>query len=463
MRRLRHLNKKFLQALSLMLVVAGFMMLMQPASRAADEDDAGKPLAHVVTIDGIIGPPTLELVQRNIEGATKAHADVLIIELSTPGGLFDSTQEIIKSILASPVPVVTYVSPAGSHAASAGTYILYGSHVAAMAPSTNIGAATPVFLNEQGMPAPDAIPGMPGGVPKAMEHKIINDASAFIRGLAERFSRNCEWAEKAVREASSVTASEALDKKIIEIIAKDIPDLLNQLDGRIVKMDTDRTQKLKTKDAKVVKFKADWRTDLLGLITDPNVAFLLITLGAYGLIYEVMNPGVFLPGVVGAICLLLGLYAMNVLPVNYTGLGLMVLGIAMMAGEAMTAGFGALGIGGTIAFAVGATMLIDSTDPNFGIDLWLIGTITLLTLAIFSLLLAMAVKAHKQAVTTGVEELKQSTAEVLSWSQGQGEVRVTGEVWKAVSPPGFIIKQGDRVKVLEIEGLLLTVAPENKV
>lgn len=259
-----------------------------------------------------------------------------------------------------------------------------------------------------------------------------------------------------------MTATEALNQKIIEIIASDLPDLLNQLDGRTVKMDGGREQKLRTKDARIVKFKADWRTDLLDLITNPNVAFLLITLGAYGLIYEVMNPGVFLPGVVGAICLLLGLYAMNVLPVNYAGLGLMVLGIAMMAGEAVAAGFGVLGIGGAISFAVGATMLIDSTDPNFGIDLWLIGAVTLLSIALFSIILALAVKVHKQAVTTGVEELKQATAEVLSWSQGQGEVRVTGEVWKAVSPPGFIIKEGDKVKVLEIEGLLLTVAPENQ-
>jgi len=460
--RLRDLKKKFMTAFSLMLVLAGFMMLTQQPAVSAD-DAAGKPLAHVVTIDGIIGPPTLELIQRNIEGAQKAHADILIIELSTPGGLFDSTQEIVKSILASPVPVVTYVSPAGSHAASAGTYILYGSHVAAMAPSTNIGAATPVFMNDQGLPVPDSVPGLPGGGLKTMEHKIINDASAFIRGLAERFSRNGEWAEKAVREAASVTATEALDKKIIEIVAKDIPDLLNQLDGRMVKMDTDRTQKLKTKDAKIVKFAPDWRTDLLDLITDPNVAFLLMTLGAYGLIYEVMNPGAFLPGVVGAICLLMGLYAMNVLPINYAGLGLMVLGLAMMVGEAVTPTFGALGIGGAISFAVGATMLIDSTDPNFGIDIWLIAAITISTLALFSVILAFALKTQRQAVTTGIEELKQATAEVLSWSQGQGEVRVTGEVWKAVSPPGFIIKQGDRVKVLEIEGLLLTVAPENKV
>jgi membrane-bound serine protease (ClpP class) len=455
------MKRKIVQAISLVLFMAGFLMLQQPAAMSADED-AGKPLAHIVTIDGVIGPPTLELIRRNIDTAAKAHADVMIVQLSTPGGLYDSTQEIIKAILASPVPVVTYVSPTGSHAASAGTYILYGSHVAAMAPSTNIGAATPVFIMPGGMPAPDESPEKPNGLPKVMENKIINDASAFIRGLAERYSRNGEWAEKAVREAASVTATEALDKKIIEIIAKDIPDLLNQLDGRVVKMEGDRTQKLHTKDAKTVEFKPDWRTDLLGLITDPNIAFLLVVLGVYGLVFEVMHPGVFMPGVAGAISLLLGLYAMNVLPVNYAGLALIVLGIAMMVGEAMTPTLGALGIGGAISFAIGATILIDSTDPYFGIDIWLIAGITLTSLAIFSVLLAFTIKASKRAVTTGIEELKAATAEVLSWSQGQGEVRVTGEVWKAVSPAGFIIKEGDKVRVLDIEGLQLTVAPEDR-
>lgn len=459
--------KKLFKPFYSLLLIAGFFLLQQAAPKA-DAPSSATPLAIVIKVDGIISPATFDLIKRNLHEAAKRNADVAVLEMQTPGGLYDSMQQIIQVILDSPVPVVTYVSPPGSHAASAGTYILYASHIAAMAPTTRIGAATPIQMGQEG-PTEKTDPTMPekdknAASPKsALEQKMVNDAAAYIRGLAELRQRNAEWAERAVREADSITETEAMSKKVIELIAVDTKELLDKIDGRTVKMAKNQTMKLRTRNARVEEIKADWRTELLELIAHPNVAFMLMTLGSYGLIYECINPGAILPGVIGLISFILGLFAMNVLPIDYTGLALMLVGIALMVGEAFAPTFGALGIGGAIAFAVGATMLIDSVDPNFGIDPWLIAGTTLTSLAFLSVLLAVALRAQRLPAVTGMEEMKAAVADVINWSQGQGEVRVTGEVWKAsAASPEFIINAGDKVKIVEIDGLRLIVKPEQQ-
>ncbi len=455
--------KQFLKRISLpffaVVLLAG--LLLQNAQPSRADDDA--PLAIVIKIDGLISPSTLDLVTRSLQGAADQKADIVILEMQTPGGLYDSMQSIIQRILDSPVPVAAYVSPPGSHAASAGTYILEAAHIAAMAPSTVIGAATPIHMGDNSpMENFSADQVKEYATPKStLDHKMVNDAAAYIRGLAELRGRNMEWAEKAVREAVSQTATEALASKSIDLIAVDDEELLNKIDGREVKMAGAKTMKLHTKGGRIETIHRDWRTDLLDIITNPNVAFLLIVFGAIGIIYECLHPGLFIPGVAGLIAFILGLFAMNVLPVNYTGLALLLTGIGLMVAEAFAPSFGALGLGGAISFAVGATMLIDSKDPTFGIDPYVIGGVTLTALVVLSILLAVALRAQKRPVVTGIEEMKAAVAEVVNWGSGKGEVRVAGELWSAIAAsPDFIINPGDRVKILEIDGLRLIVQPE---
>lgn len=425
------------------------------------EEQQAAPFAYVIQVKGVISPASHDLIRRHLVQAAEQKADVVVLQMHTPGGLYDSMQQIIQNILDSSVPVVTYVSPAGSHAASAGTFILYASHIAAMAPGTNIGAATPVNLQDTDKPADKTDATMPKkGEPKTpMEHKMVNDASAYIRGLAELRGRNVEWAEKAVRAAESLTASEALSKKVIDFIAEDLPSLLNKIDGKQVKMKDGTTKTLKTKGARTETVEPDWRTKILGIITHPNVAFLLMTLGSYGLIYEFAHPGALFPGIVGGICLLLGLYALNILPISYAGAALLFAGIALMAAEAFVPAFGVLGIGGAVAFALGATFLIDSDMPGYGIDLWLIAAMTVSSLGILSVLLTLALKSQKRPGTTGVEELLLATAQVLHWSKGRGEVMVTGEVWQAEADENYIFKKGDSARIIKVDGLRVTIAP----
>ncbi|MDE1153368.1 MAG: nodulation protein NfeD [Micavibrio sp.] len=451
--------RKLLLPVCILLILAGCLLLQTP-TRA---DDDNTPLAIVVKVEGMITPSTLDLIDRSLKGAAENHADIVILEMQTPGGLYDSMQTIIQKILESPVPVATYVSPPGSHAASAGTYILEASHIAAMAPSTVIGAATPIHMGDNSpMENFSADQAKEQATPKStLDHKMVNDAAAYIRGLAELRGRNAQWAESAVREAVSATATEALANKSIDLIAIDDKELLDKIDGREVKMSGAKTMKLHTKGARIDTIHRDLRTDLLDIITNPTIAFLLITIGTYGIIFECLHPGMFLPGVAGLISLILGLFAMNVLPVNYTGLALLLTGIGLMLGEAFAPSFGVLGIGGAISFAVGATMLFDSKDPTFGIDPWVIGGVTVTSLAILSVLMAVALRAQRRPTVTGVEELRSAVCDVISWGQGKGEVRVTGEIWKATAAsPEFIINPGDRVKVVDIDGLNLIVQPE---
>ncbi|MCW5601992.1 nodulation protein NfeD [Nitrosomonas sp.] len=411
-------------------------------------------------IDGAIGPATHDYIKRSLATAATQNVRVIIIRLNTPGGLDASMREIIQEIIASPVPVVTYVGPGGARAASAGTYILYASHIAAMAPATNLGAATPVKIG--------GFPNIPDSFDEKQENdqqeradaqdpmtkKIVNDAVAYIRGLAQMRGRNAEWAEKAVREATSLTADEALAEGVIDLIASDIPDLLAKIDGRTVKMQGQEII-LSTQDVAIVELEQDWRTRLLAIITDPNIAYILMLIGIYGLILEFANPGTIVSGVVGAVCLLLALFAFQVLPVNYAGLALIFLGIVFMLAEMFVPSFGALGIGGMIAFVIGSIMLLDMDIPGYGISIPLVATVALITTGFFLFVLGMAVKARQRPVVCGNAEMVGAIGEVADDFDNEGWVKVHGELWRAKTP--MPLRRGQKVKITSVDGLTLTV------
>jgi membrane-bound serine protease (ClpP class) len=427
----------------------------------------------LLEIEGAIGPATVDYVARSFAKALEQGMDLIVLRMDTPGGLADSMRVIIKEILASPAPVVGFVAPAGAHAASAGTYILYACHVAAMAPGTNLGAATPVQIGGGFPPGPG--PEQPEGGKKdggdagagddqakrkrpepsaGMEDKIVNDAVAYIRSLAELRGRNAEWAERAVREAASLSAQEALKLNVIDLIAADLEELLKKLDGRQLAIDGGELT-LDTDAHAITRLEPDWRTELLGIITDPNVAYILMLIGIYGIIFELYNPGFMLPGVIGAISLVLALYAFQVLPVNYAGLALIGLGVAMMFGEMLMPSFGALGIGGIIAFVVGSIMLIDIEAPGYGISWQLIGGVALAAASMLLLLMTMFARSRQRPVATGREEMIGSQARVIEWQGGSGRVRIHGELWQARGPAD--LQPGQKVRVLGIDGLTLEV------
>ncbi len=369
---------------------------------------------------------------------------------------------IIKAILASRVPVASFVAPSGARAASAGTYILYASHIAAMAPGTNLGAATPIQIGAPGMPSP-----APSGGDKAkatdahpsedtLTKKQVHDAAAYIRGFAQMRGRNAEWAERAVREAVSLSADEALAQHVIDVTARDVAELETKLDGRkLTTAGGERT--LHTAGAETVTEEPDWRSRLLAVITNPSIALILMMLGAYGLFFEFSNPGLVLPGVVGAIALLLGLFALHMLPVNFAGLALIALGIGFLVAEAFLPSYGSLGVGGVIAFAIGALMLIDTDAPGFGIPLWVIGVLAAGT-AVFVLVVAgVAVKARRRPVVTGSEELIGSVGVVLEDAENESWARVRSEQWRVQSASP--LKRGQPVRVTARDGLILTVTP----
>jgi membrane-bound serine protease (ClpP class) len=411
---------------------------------------ASSATVAVAPLEGAIGPATADFARRAIESAAEEGAQLLVLRMDTPGGLDASMRDIVKAILAAPLPVAVFVAPAGARAASAGTFILYAAHVAAMAPATNLGAASPV-------PIGGVTPGKDSKKQDTLSRKVTNDAVAYIRGLAELRGRNADWAEKAVREGASLPAREALKLQVIDAMATDLPALLKTLDGRVVDK-----QELETADAQIRRIEVDWRTKALGVITNPSVAYLLILVGIYALIFEFMNPGLVVPGVVGAISLLLALYALHLLPVNYAGLALILLGIALMAAEAFVPAFGALGIGGLAAFVLGSILLIDPDTelPQFRIPYALIAGVAVASAGFLVVVLGMLARSRKRAVVSGREYLIGAAAEALEDFEGEGWARVQGERWKvrAAQP----VRHGERLRVTGVHELVLDAVPQGE-
>lgn len=422
----------------------------------------------LLTIDGAIGPANADYVVRGIARAAENGSQLVVLQMDTPGGLDTAMRGIIKAILTSPVPVASFVAPSGARAASAGTYILYASHVAAMAPGTNLGAATPVQVGAPGMEpgrerqdprrkdgGEGKKPGPEDATSEPMTRKQVNDAAAYIRGLAQLRGRNAEWAERAVREAVSLSAEEAVKQRVVDVMAADVTALAAVLHGRKVSV-LGQDRQLQTRDAPVTDIRPDWRARLLSALTNPSVALLLLTIGIYGLFFEFMNPGMAVPGVVGAICLLLALYALQLLPVNYVGVALILLGMAFMVAEAFLPSFGILGLGGIVAFVTGALILIDTELPGFGIPLALIVAIALLSAVLLGAVTYLALQTRRRKVTVSGDP-SGAVAEVVKAAQGDTWVRIHGEIWRAVSDEP--LQPAQKVKVVGRKGLLLEVVP----
>jgi membrane-bound serine protease (ClpP class) len=454
MMRLRAVIVLLAMLFATLLLATQLLATLAVPARAAER-------AVVLDIDGAIGPAVADYVMRELRAATPGDVGVVVLRMNTPGGLDTSMRQIITAILASPVPVVTYVAPSGARAASAGTYIAYASAIAAMAPGTNIGAATPVALGG---------PMLPGGGAEQKQsqqnkadesgdtetRKIVNDAIAYIRSLATLNGRNADWAADAVRSAVSLPAADALSLHVVDVIADDVPDLLRQIDGRTVKV-AGKPERLATAGLDVTTVPPDWRTELLALVTNPNVAFILLLIGVYGLILEFFNPGAVAPGLIGIISLFVALYALALLPVNYAGAALVLIGIGLMIAEAHIGAFGAIGVGGVAAFVIGALMMFPSRAPGFALSYAVVVGTAICSAALFLLALAVLLRSRKRPVVTGREALIGAAGEAVSWQGGEGRVRVKGEIWLARADTPLAV--GTHVKVLDRDGLVLRVQP----
>ncbi|WP_329353028.1 nodulation protein NfeD [Vibrio natriegens] len=432
----------------------------------------------IVPVNGAIGPAISDYLSREIEQAQQENVSLVILRMDTPGGLDSSMRDIIHAITTSSIPVATWVGPSGSRAASAGTYILLASHVAAMAEATNLGAATPVALgggapgapspsddqNEKAKDQQETEDGTSEKVPAktAMEKKVINDARAYIKGLAKLHDRNAEWAEKAVSEAASLDAQEALKLNVIDYIANSPEELVQAINGTTVKINNQPVT-LSLENPVWVQRVPDWRAEMLAVITNPNVAYILILIGIYGLLLEFYNPGIGLPGVLGGICLLLAMYALQMMPVNYAGLGLLLLGIALMIAEAFSPSFGVLGLGGVVAFILGSIFLMDSDLPGFQVALPLIFGLAIFSVALIILTVGMLVRIRHRRVTTGLETYPGKQAVVSDdFIDGEGRVQMDGAFWTAKDELNQGLKQGDQVTVVNVKGLTLTVKPNDR-
>jgi membrane-bound serine protease (ClpP class) len=416
--------------------------------------------AILLNVNSPIGPATQNYIEDGIQFAVNRKAELVIIQLDTPGGLASSMRNIDKAILAAPIPVITYVAPSGAHAASAGTFILYASKIAAMAPGTSVGSASPINLLA---PATDKNPTNAAAKNivaqqnlSTLERKQMNDAVATIKSLAQLNQRNAEWAEQAVTNAVSLSASEALKANVINIVATDIPDLLKQLDGRAVTING-ATTTLATTQLAVVNYDPDWRYQFLQIITDPNIAYILLLIGMYGLFFEFYHPGLILPGAVGTVSLLIALYAFQLLPVNYVGFALVLLGVIFMIIEVLISSFGVLGIAGIASFIAGSILLLDINSPGYHIAWSLIAMMTTLTVGFFLLIVSLSVQAMRKKVVTGREAIIGEEGEVLAFLNDFWQVRIGGEIWQALSNEPLKLQQ--KIRVIHISGLVLTVEP----
>ncbi len=415
--------------------------------------DATAPVVMVLQVDGIISPPSSDFIVRGLKRAAQEQAALLVIELDTPGGLDSSMRSIIRGIVASPVPVATFVAPGGARAASAGTFILYASHVAAMTPASNLGAATPVSLTG-GAAAPDEGNDKKAGG-DAMTDKVTNDAAAYIRSLAQLRGRNADFAERTVREATSLPAQEALKAGAIDIIASDTSDLLQKIDGRTVTLGTGQSVQLETAGAAVIRIVPDWRTRVLLLLANPQVALILMMVGIYGLFFELTSPGVALPGVAGLICILLGLYAFQMLPVNWAGVALAAAGAAMMIAEAFLPSFGVLGLGGIAAFILGGLFLTDTGIPGFDLSIPFLAGLAISCAGLIMLTGMMVSRSRKSKIVSGREQMLGIEGVVTSVVEGATYAELRGESWRVRSKEP--LSPGDRVRVVAMDGLTLQV------
>jgi len=442
------------------LVIALFWVLTTSGTLGASAGEV-----WVVELDGAITPASADYFLHALDDAQEADAEAVVMRLDTPGGLDQAMRDMIKAILASDVPVITYVAPNGSRAASAGTYLLYASHIAAMAPATNVGSATPVSIGGTPFSPPttkpaqedegkDETPSKPKGGDTAMERKVVNDAVAYIRGLAELRGRNADWAEKAVREAVNLPASEALAANVVDVVADDLDALLKALDGRVVTTSHGEAT-LTLAGVEIRTIVPGWRHELLALITDPNVAYILLMIGLYGLILEFYNPGFGVPGVTGIICLLLAAYALQMLPVNYAGLALILLGIGLMVAEVFTPSIGVLGVGGVIAFVAGSIILFDSDLPGYQISIPIIAAFAAGSAALFLFATGTAIRARQLTVATGREAMIGANAEALEDFDRTGWVRAFGENWQARTD--HAVRKGESLRIRAVEGLVLDV------